>query len=179
MYFFLGISLQKEVVKGTFWPSFVLCKSYTTSATRSGYKIVRIEEGIPLVSNPKILFTETTGHEDMVNFMSSYQVVDRKGKHYHPRGQLCWYGCNQYGEMNGFVQPIKQVPEYVYIFDFKNKGYQRLKKERAMIPKLNEVLARDPRASPLETKVNRLSQESKRQAKRRRKDASGKENRRK
>ena len=166
------------MVKGTFWPAYVLCKSYTTSEKRSGYKIVRIEEGIQRLPNPRILFTETTGHDDMINFMSSYQVMDRKGKHYHPHGYLCWYGCNQYGEMNGFVQPIKKVPEYVWIFDFGNKGYQRLKKEKAMIPKLNEVIAREPRASPhKESNVKpKLCKESQRKAIRRRKDARSKEN---
>lgn len=159
----------------------MLCKSYTTSEKRSGYKIIRIEEGVQLKSNPRILFTETTGHEDMINFMSSYQAQDKKRKHYHPRGYLCWYGCNQYGEMNGFVQPIKKVPEYVWIFDFSNKGYQRLKKERAMIPKINEVLAKEPRGSPLnESGVKiKLNQESKLKAKRRRKNARDKENRNK
>lgn len=103
-----------------------------------------------LRNNPRVLFTETTGHEDVINFMSSYQAQDRKGKHYHPRGYLCWYGCNQYGEMTGFIQPIKKVPEYVWIFDFKNKGYQRLKREKEVKPKLNELFAMDPRASPYE-----------------------------
>jgi len=129
------------------------------------------------MSNPRILFTETLGHEDMIDFMSSYQCQDRKGKHYHPRGVLCWYGCNRYGEMNGFVQPIKRVPEYVWIFDFKNKGYQRLKRNREKIPSAAEVLAREPRAAPLlesETKP-KLSQESKRFVQRRMKHASKKD----
>ena len=112
-------NVQSDVVNGTFWPAYVLCKSYTTSEKRSGYKIVKIQDGIQLKSNPRLLFTETIGHEDMINFMSSYQCQDKKGKHYHPHGHLCWYGCNQYGEMNGYIQPIKRVPEYVWIFDFK------------------------------------------------------------
>ena len=113
----------------------------------------------------------------MINFMSSYQRSDEKGKHFHPKGMLCWYGCNEYGEMNGFVQPIKKVPEYVWIFDFKNKGYQKLKKDREKIPNAAEVLAREPRAAPLlesETKP-KLSQESKRFVQRRMKHASEKD----
>ena len=137
---------------------------------------MKIEDGVPLKSNPKVLFTETIGHEDMINFMSSYQCQDKKGKHYHPKGFLCWYGCNKYGEMNGFVQPIKRVPEYVWIFDFKNKGYQRLKREMSVLPKLNEVISKEPYAL-LNDKTSvklKLNQESKRQ--RRKKNASSKEN---
>ena len=167
------------MIKGTFWPAYVLCKSYTTSEKRSGYKIVKIEEGIQLRSNPRVLFTETIGHEDMINFMSSYQCQDRKGKHYHPHGMLCWYGCNTYGEMNGYIQPIKRVPEYVWIYDFASKGFQRLKREREQIPKLNELLSQDPRGSPYEVTKPRLNQESKREAKRRRKNASSKKGRNK
>ena len=81
--------------------------------------------------------------------------------------------------MNGYIQPIKRVPEYVWIFDFKNKGYQRLKRERMVIPKLNEVISKEPRGSPYEmanVKL-KLSQESKREIKRRNKNASSKKGR--
>ena len=81
--------------------------------------------------------------------------------------------------MNGFVQPIKKVPEYVWIFDFENKGYQRLKRERAIVPKLNEVVSREPRGSPYEMASikPRLNQLSKREIKRRNKNASSKKGR--
>lgn len=157
----------------------MLCRSYTTSDKRSGYQIIKIENGIPLKNNPKILFTETLGHEDMISFMSSYQCQDKKGKHYHPRGFLCWYGCNQYGEWNGFVQPIKKVPEYVWIFDFENKGFQKLKKDRAKKPTLSEVIAKDPNGFPYDiSNVKlKLNQETMRQ--RRLKNASSKKGRNK
>jgi hypothetical protein len=126
-----------------------------------------------------VLFTETIGHEDMINFMSSYQCQDKKGKHYHPRGQLCWYGCNNYGEWNGYVQPIKRVPEYVWIYDFSNKGFQRLKREQATAPKLSEIVSKEPRGSPFETAniKSNLSQDSKREIIRRNKNASSKKDR--
>ncbi len=107
-------------------------------------------EGMPARNIPRVLFTETIGHEDMIDFMSSYQCQDKKGKHYHPHGYLCWYECNRYGEPNGKVIPIKKVPEFVWIYDFANKGYQKLKKDREKVMKLNEVIAGEPRASPLE-----------------------------
>ena len=83
--------------------------------------------------------------------------------------------------MNGYIQPIKKVPEYVWIFDFKNKGYQRLKKEQSVIPKLNEIVSREPYGSPYEMAniKPKLSQVSKREIKRRNKNASSKENRNK
>lgn len=108
-------------------------------------------EGTPARNIPRVLFTETIGHEDMISFMSSYQCQDKKGKHYHPHGYLCWYQCNRYGEPIGKVIPIKKVPEYVWIFDFSNKGYQKLKKDQAKKWKVNEVFSKEPRASPLET----------------------------
>lgn len=172
MYFFLAISLQEDIINGTFWPAYVLCKSYTTSEKRSGYKIVRIEEGVQLRSNPRVLFTETYGHEDMINFMSSYQVKGRDGKHFHPHGMLCWYRCNKYGEMDGFVQPIKRVPEFVWIFDFSSKGFQKMKRDREIIPKLPEVISKEPRGSPLESKKVRLVQTSQKKRKRRKENAS-------
>lgn len=108
--------------------------------------------------------------------MSSYQAQDKKGKHYHPRGQLCWYGCNAYGEMNGYVQPIKHVPEYVWIFDFSNKGFQKLKRDQTVVPKLNELVSMEPYGSTWDAANAKLklNQESKREAKRRRKNASKK-----
>ena len=151
MYFFLAISLQKDVVKGTFWPSYVLCRAYTTSAKRSGYRIIKIFDGVQQRNIPRLLFTEIYGHEDLINFMSSYQCQDENGKHYHPRGYLCWYECNKYGEPTGKVIPIKKVPEYIWIYAFSERGFQRLKKERKKKMKLKEILSKEPRASPLET----------------------------
>lgn len=175
----MAITLNADVVNGSFWPSYVLCQTYTTSEKRSGYQIVKQLDGIPAKKLPRVLVTETTGHEDMINFMSSYQCQDKKGKHYHPRGMLCWYGCNSYGEPVGIVQPIKRVPEYVWIYDFKNKGYQRLKREQSYIPPLKEVLTRDNKSLPLDNanKKAKLHQISKRKEKQRRlENASSKEN---
>ena len=125
--------------------------------------------------------TEKTGHEDMINFMSSYQCQDKKGKHYHPKGMLCWFECNSYGEPTGIVQPIKKVPEYVWIFDFKNKGYQRLKREQKRIPPLKEVLTRDKTVTSLDNtntkaKLHQLSRRKEKEQ-RRLNNASSKENR--
>jgi hypothetical protein len=118
----------------------------------------------------------------MINFMSSYQCQDKKGKHYHPKGHLCWYGCNAYGEPNGFVQPIKRVPEFIWIYAFSEKGYQKLKKDQAKVLTLQEIFTNEPRGSPMantDTEI-KLHQDSQRQDKKKRrlKNAS-KENRNK
>ena len=166
------------MINGSFWPSYVLCRAYTTSETRSGYRIIKQLDGIPTKRLPRVLVTETTGHEDIINFMSSYQCQDENRKHYHPRGMLCWYQCNSYGEPTGVVQPIKRVPEYVWIYDFQNKGYQRMKREQSYVPPIKEVLTRDKSLMPLDnTNIKaKLHQISRRKEKEIRKNASSKEN---
>lgn len=144
MYYFLAITLDENVRDGTFWPAYVLCKSWTTNSNRSNWRIIMYEDGVPTYNLPKVLVTETYGHDDMIKFMSSYQKKDYKTKkHYHPRGALCWFSCNQYGDPMGTAVFIKRVPEFVWIFNFKEKGYQQLKKDREKIREVNELLASD------------------------------------
>ena len=182
MSYFLAITLEADVLNGSFWPSYVLCKGYVTSASRSGLRVVKQLSGKPSSNTPKLLVTETYGHDELVNFMSSYQTQDRRnGKHYHPHGYLCWYQCNDYGEPTGTVQLIKKVPEYVWIFDFANKGYQRMKKDMAKKKTIQEVLTAEPRMTLLDTKKPRLvqeMQERKRKKKKKVKKNACKENRR-
>lgn len=87
--------------------------------------------------------TELLGHEDMIQFMSSYQRVDKNHKHYHPFGALCWFSCNQYGDPTGDVYFIKKVPEYRWIFDFSNRGYQQLKKTMNKKTEIKDLLTSD------------------------------------
>ena len=144
MYYFLAITLESDVKNGYFWPSYVLCKSWTTSEKRSGWQIIHWIEGVPTRNLPKILVTEPVGHEDMIQFMSSYQKTDPvTRKHFHPRGSLCWFSCNQYGDPTGTTIFIKKVPEWRYIFDFSNRGYQQLKRERERMREANELLTSD------------------------------------
>lgn len=165
MLYFLAITLQEDVVNGSFWPSYVLCRSRTTSESRSGWRIIKQLDGIPSFNLPRVLVTETTGHDDMVGFMSSYQTQDKKGKHYHPYGYLCWYECDRYGDPTGTVQPIKKVPEYVWIYNFSDKGFQKLKRDRQKKKTIKEVLSAEPRTMPLNTTCMKpkVHQESHRQ----------------
>ena len=144
MYYFLAITLDGNVRDGTFWPAYVLCKSWTSSDKRSGWQIIHYEEGIPTRSLPKVIVTEILGHEEMIQFMSSYQKVDSKThKHFHPHGALCWYECNQYGDPTGVVYFIKRVPEWRMIYNFAERGWQQLKRTLARRPELNELLNSD------------------------------------
>ena len=59
--------------------------------------------------------------------------------------------------MNGFVQPIKRVPEYVWIYDFKNRGYQRLKREQSQKPRMNEVISMEPKWMPYENSNKKIT----------------------
>ena len=77
MYYFLAITLDENVRDGTFWPAYVLCKSWTTNNNRSNWRIIMYEDGIPTYNLPKVLVTETYGHDDMIKFMSSYQKKGR------------------------------------------------------------------------------------------------------
>ena len=167
MLYFLAISLQADVNNGSFWPSYVLCKTYTTSESRSGYRIVKQLDGIPSLSLPKVLVTELTGHDDLIDFMSSYQTQHKNGKHYHPKGYLCWYEADNYGDPTGTVHIIKQVPEYVWIFNFKDKGYQKMKRDNEKKKIISKVLSAEPRTMPLNTSgiKCKLSQTSHRQNK--------------
>ncbi len=87
-------------------------------------RVLKQHDGKPSKNLPKILVTEPTGHEDLLNFLSVYQTQDVfKGKHYHPEGALCWYSCNQYGEPLGEVIYIRNVPikSLMWSFSFKKR----------------------------------------------------------
>ena len=152
MYYFLAIVLKDDIDDGSFLPAYVLCQSYTTTEKLSGWRINDYTSRIPKRSNPKILVTEITGHEDMISFMSSYQKVGPDGKHFHPTGALCWFSCNQYGDPKGDVIWIKRVPEFVYIFDYQNRGWQLVKKMQSHIPTLPEVISKEPMAENMPEK---------------------------
>lgn len=128
MYYFLGLTLKEDILNGSFWPSYVLCRARTTSTARTGYRVVKQFDGNPTSSLPKILVTETTGHEDLLNFLSVYQTQDEfKGVHYHPEGMLCWYSCNRYGEPTGKIVLDRKVPIKNLMWSFSSKRKFRMK----------------------------------------------------
>lgn len=144
MFYFIAIVLDENIRNGTFWPAYVLCRSWTTNEKRSGWRVIRYKDGLPSSNLPKVLVTEVVGHEPMIQFLSSYQKMDYKTKkHYHPYGALCWFSCNQYGDPQGEVYFIKKVPEWRWIYDFSNRGFQQLKKTEEKEKKLNELFTSD------------------------------------
>lgn len=117
----------------------------------------------------------------MIQFMSSYQKTDPKTKkHYHPKGALCWFSCNQYGDPTGEVVFIKQVPEWRWIFDFSNRGFQQLKRTREKEPELKELFNASDKEEPMPYSdiKHKLHQNSKRKDRlqRRKENGSSKEN---
>lgn len=127
MYYFLGLTLTEDILNGSFWPSYVLCRARTTSTARTGLRVVKQLDGNPTSSLPKVLVTETTGHEDLLNFLSVYQTQDGfKGVHYHPEGMLCWYSCNRYGEPIGGIVLDRKVPIKNLMWSFSRKRKYRL-----------------------------------------------------
>ena len=121
-YYFLGLALKEHINQGIFYPSYILCKSLTTSKSRSGYRVTQVFDGRPSKNLPKVLVTEPFGHDDLLNFLSVYQTRDGfKGKHYHPEGALCWFECNKYGDPSGVVLFARKVPIKNLMFKFKGK----------------------------------------------------------
>lgn len=130
MYYFLGLTLQEDINKGSFYPSFILCKAYVSSNSRTGYRVAKQLDGNPSNKLPRVLVTETTGHDDLLNFLSVYQTQDNRTKvHYHPVGALCWYACNKYGEPTGEVVFARKVPIKGLMWNF---GLKRKFRTEAM-----------------------------------------------
>lgn len=85
-------------------------------------------EGKPSKNLPKVLVTEVTGHDELLDFMSVYQTQDHfKGVHYHPVGALCWYSCNQYGDPTGEVVYARKIPIEGLMWSFSLKRKFRMK----------------------------------------------------
>ena len=112
MYYSLAIVLDRDIKNGSFWPSYVLCKSNTTSEKRSGYRVIKQFSGDTKFNLPKVLVTSIYGHEDMLNYLSVYRTQDKmKGVHYYPSGALCWFETNQYGDPTGSVYYVRKIPD--------------------------------------------------------------------
>lgn len=122
MYYFLGIVLQEHITDGSFWPSYVLCQSRLTSEARTGMRVIKQFDGKPSKNLPKILVTEPYGHEALLDFLSVYQTQDKfGGVHYHPKGALCWFSCNKYGDPLGQVIYARKVPIESLMWSFSAK----------------------------------------------------------
>ena len=81
---------------------------------------------------PKVLVTSIYGHDDMLDYLSDYRTQDKlRGVHYYPKGILCWFETNQYGDPTGSVYLIKRIPDMRLLDLPRNqRGYRRLLKQQ-------------------------------------------------
>ena len=64
-FWYLGIVDKKDVKRGVWEPTWILCKSEGTAESRSGYRVARIgggREGLP-----RVLVTRLTGNDLLIN----------------------------------------------------------------------------------------------------------------
>lgn len=125
MYAFLGIVHEKDILKGNFVPSAVLCSS------RVGGLLV-VDTNQTHHQLPKLLVTELWGHEDMIQRMYERRQKEvepktsitnprrRKGRkrpRVKTRGKVFWFLCDMYGNPTGEAimvdkpGPPKEEPE--------------------------------------------------------------------
>lgn len=153
MYYFLGIVEQHDLVEGRIQPAFILCQSHGVAQTRSGWRVIKQSPDNAMTSMPKVLTTSLIGNEAMIDFLCSYNTRDHmhgdkhytheETKKYFPVGALCWFGCNCYGEPNGYAVLIRKVPDTKG--RYKQSGFQRLKAHQEYRPSWKELLSRDLR----------------------------------
>ena len=144
-YFSLAIVLDRDINNGRFWPSYVLCMANTTSEKRSGWRVVKQFGGSPTCKLAKVLVTSIHGHEDMIDYLSDYNTQNKfKGIHYYPKGALCWFECNKYGDPTGAVYFIRRVPDEKYLeIPRRKRGYKRLLEKQNYKPTIKELLLKE------------------------------------
>lgn len=96
---------------------------------------------------PKAMVTSMIGHEDMIDYMSSYRTQDKMyGKHYVPCGALFWFTCNQYGDFTGSCYFIKKVPVMELMQkSYMGTGYRKLLRKKKITKTVPQVLCEDER----------------------------------
>ena len=144
MYYSLAIVSERDIKNGSFYPSYVLCKSNTASDKRSGWRVVK-QFGSKKFKLPKVLVTSLYGHQDMLDYLSLYRTQDRmNGVHYYPKGALCWFESNQYGDPLGSIYLVKFIPD-LKLLDIPRdeRGYQQLLKTQKIKLSLKELFARE------------------------------------
>jgi hypothetical protein len=94
---------------------------------------------------PKVLVTSIYGHDDMLDYLSDYRTQDKMhGLHYYPKGLLCWFEADKYGDPLGSVYIARRIPDMNLIFLPKSqKGYRRLLKQRSKRLTLKEILTKE------------------------------------
>ena len=102
----------------------------------------------------KVLVTSMYGHDDMLDYFSDFRTQDKMhGTHYYPRGALCWFETDQYGDLLGSVYYARTIPVMAMLeLPMKERGFRRLKAQREKGKTLKEILVKEkPDNSVLET----------------------------
>lgn len=123
----------------------MLCQSLTTSDKRCGWRVVKQFDGTSKMNLPKVLVTSPFGHDDMLDYLSDYRTQDKlRGVHYYPKGLLCWFESDKYGEPTGSVYIARQIPD-MELLDLpkSERGYRRLLKQRSKRQTLKEILTKE------------------------------------
>lgn len=81
----------------------------------------------------------------MINYLSDYRTQDKmRGVHYYPKGLLCWFETNQYGDPTGSVYVVKSVPDTALLeMPRKQRGYQRMLKDQTKKLQVKELFSRE------------------------------------
>lgn len=119
--------------------------SNTTSEKRSGWRVVKQFDNRPKFNLPKVLVTSIYGHDDLIDYLSDYRTQDKlRGVHYYPKGALCWFETNQYGDPTGQVYYIKKIPdEKQWDIPRRQRGLKRLLKQQNKQYNLKERLIKE------------------------------------
>lgn len=94
---------------------------------------------------PKVLVTSIHGHEEMLDYLSDYRTQDTfHGVHYYPKGLLCWFETNRYGDPIGSVYIAREIPDLKLLeLPKSERGYKRLLKQQNKKYTLKELLTRE------------------------------------
>jgi hypothetical protein len=135
--------------------------SNTSSNKRSGWRVVKQFSGNAKFNLPKVLVTSIYGHEDMLDYLSDYRTQDKmRGVHYYPKGALCWFETNQYGDPTGSVYIARMIPdENQWKIPKRQRGLKRLLNQQNRKYSLKEKLTRERADTEIITVVKpKLSQ---------------------
>lgn len=146
--YFLAIVGDPDIRVGNWVPSYVLCRTKTTSEHRTGWRVV--DANGKFAEYPKILVKSIKDKEYMIDFLSRFRT--RKHRHdskkykkkntkkFYPSGMLCWFECDRYGRMTGQVITIKKVPDKSIKRGGMDCGKKILNDHLNMIPNAKEIL---------------------------------------
>ncbi len=81
----------------------------------------------------------------MLDYLSDYRTQDKmRGVHYYPKGALCWFECNQYGDPTGTVYFARRVPDMKLLeIPRRQRGFKKLLAEQNKKLSLKEVLIKE------------------------------------